>query len=424
MQLKLGQFVTLRPRKDGTFNVLFEIPRRLRPAEMMPTTPLPRQGCRTGDLGDLEEVVRIKADAAALLAEYTAQKTGVSPASSKANAVARRTILTLVENWRQSKRYKKHRPKTHIQYELCTKYVIAWSESQGHPDPSKMTQPRVEQFLSNWDDKPSTQHKIKKAFKLIMDQAILLGWRTDNPVHKIATEEPESKVDIWEQSDVDLYAAACVAARKPSLAALILTQWQIGQRLTDVRTFRWEETYQDGAFRFYQSKTGQYVTLPISKTLQTLLENSRNPASNYLFINAATDVPYTEQNLAVNFCAVRERIRKPGERKLVIRALRHSCVVQLARFGATVPEIGAVTGHSLNSVETILQRYLPRDNVVAWNAMAKRGLIQEGVVCRGTVFAHDDADADKGDDLRRNTPTSVSSASDGESDGESDSLIE
>lgn len=55
--------------------------------------------------------------------------------------------------------------------------------------------------------------------------------------------------------------------------------------------------------------------------------------------------------------------------------LRHSCVVQLARAGCTVPEIAAITGHTLSSVEKILSHYLPRDSQVARNAQIKRGLI-------------------------------------------------
>lgn len=64
-----------------------------------------------------------------------------------------------------------------------------------------------------------------------------------------------------------------------------------------------------------------------------------------------------------------------GARDLKLKWLRHSCVVQLARAGCTVPEIASITGHSISSVEQILQRYLPRDSRVAENAQRKRGLL-------------------------------------------------
>jgi hypothetical protein len=60
----------------------------------------------------------------------------------------------------------------------------------------------------------------------------------------------------------------------------------------------------------------------------------------------------------------------------VLRVLRHSCVVQMARAELRGPGDRAVTGHSLSSVTTILSHYLPRDSQVARNAQTKRGLIK------------------------------------------------
>lgn len=69
------------------------------------------------------------------------------------------------------------------------------------------------------------------------------------------------------------------------------------------------------------------------------------------------------------FADVRDRFVIPADgRHLVLRALRHSCVVQLARASCEVPEIAAITGHSLSSVQEIMKVYLPRDSRVAMNA--------------------------------------------------------
>lgn len=68
---------------------------------------------------------------------------------------------------------------------------------------------------------------------------------------------------------------------------------------------------------------------------------------------------------------------KRGGRRLVLRQLRHSCIVQLARAGCTVPEIASITGHSIASVGRILSVYLPRDSTVARNAQMKRGIVRD-----------------------------------------------
>ena len=73
----------------------------------------------------------------------------------------------------------------------------------------------------------------------------------------------------------------------------------------------------------------------------------------------------------------RQVAEKVGGRHLLLKWLRHSCVVQLARNGCTPLEIAAITGHAIASVVTILSVYLPRDNEVAWNAQVKRGLVEK-----------------------------------------------
>lgn len=105
-----------------------------------------------------------------------------------------------------------------------------------------------------------------------------------------------------------------------------------------------------------------------------MLDEGRSIDSLYLFRDTATVRPFGEQRLGHVFIALR---KATGGRDLTLRALRHSCVVQLARAGCTAPEIASITGHSINSVERILSVYLPRDNQVAWNAQAKRGLVKK-----------------------------------------------
>jgi integrase len=53
--------------------------------------------------------------------------------------------------------------------------------------------------------------------------------------------------------------------------------------------------------------------------------------------------------------------------------LRGTAVTRLALAGCTVPEICAITGHSHDEANAILQaHYLHRDPQIAWNAIRKR----------------------------------------------------
>ena len=51
--------------------------------------------------------------------------------------------------------------------------------------------------------------------------------------------------------------------------------------------------------------------------------------------------------------------------------LRRTAVVHPARAGCSVPEIAAITGHSVSLTVSILEVYLPRDNEMAAAAIAK-----------------------------------------------------
>jgi len=59
-------------------------------------------------------------------------------------------------------------------------------------------------------------------------------------------------------------------------------------------------------------------------------------------------------------------------RGLQFQWLRHTAVVGLQDAGCTIPEIAAITGHTLLSVTQILERYGRRTKKQAENALRKR----------------------------------------------------
>jgi hypothetical protein len=381
--LELGKYVTVRPpfskapKVDGTRRVFFQVPERLRPSDWPSLIPLPSTGERRGDLADADEVARIQTDAGALYDKLLAARSGVAAAREK------RDLPNLIASWQETQRYKAKRPKTQKGYDYHAGLIDDWSEALRHPAVSTISADRIETFLSLYDDRPTTRRHVLVVLKMLLKHAVKLGWIDKSPADDITVKAPKTKVTIWEQADVEFYVQASWWFGQPALGALILTEWEIGQRLTDARLFRGslsgisntpaEYSAADGVFRFWQSKTNSYVTIPVSDRLRAMLDAVWSNDTPYLFVDTATGRPFEEQRLGHVFIDLRNAC--PGGRRLVLRALRHSCVVQLARAGCTVPEIASITGHSIFSVERILSTYLPRDNQVAWNAQAKRGLV-------------------------------------------------
>ena len=116
------------------------------------------------------------------------------------------------------------------------------------------------------------------------------------------------------------------------------------------------------------------MVLEVSTTLRALL-NEASKGALFVFRHEGTGRAYSETLLSKTFAKVRERVVAAGGRSLLLKWLRHSCVVQLGRAGCTVPEIRAITGHTLASATTILETYLPRDGTMGRNAQVKRGVV-------------------------------------------------
>jgi len=278
----------------------------------------------------------------------------------------------LIRSWQNTQRFKDKKPKTQQGYIYHAGLISAWSKANGHPAVELIKLEPIEAFLAHYDDRPTTRRHLKIVLSMLMDRAVQLEWRSTNPLATVKMGAPKSTVALWEHDEVVFYREACVKARQPSIAAMILTLWEIGQRVTDARLFRHGAEYADGWFRFYQSKTESYVTVEASPELKILLENIRDPESLYLFTDAATGKPWAEQRLGHVFADIRAASGGPQR---VLRALRHSCVVQMARKGSDVPEIASVTGHSPFSAAQILAKYMPRDSILAAKAQRRRGLV-------------------------------------------------
>jgi len=370
VKLELGRYVVLKPRRDGTHRVLFQVPERLRPSDWSPAIPLPRQGKRRGDLTDAREVAEIQRDAAALYKELQERRSG------KPTQETGRTLKALVRAWQSD--WGHLSAKTQSNYTTSINAILAWSEANHHPDPTSITTDRVKAFLALYNDKPQTKRSTYDALRQIMQRAIEKKWRQDNPCEGIKIYVPKSMAGVWEQSDIDAFVTVARDMGRPSIALMILLEWEIGQRLGDVRSFRPGAEYlpAEGMFRFRQQKTNAYVTLPVSDNLRDLL-NASGDGALFLFRDEVTGKAYTSDRLSHVFSEVRDQAERDGARKgLLMRWLRHSCVVQLARAGCEIPEIAAITGHSLRSATNILEKYLPRDSQVARNAQIKRGLIK------------------------------------------------
>lgn len=360
---ELGRFLKWRTRKDGSGRAHWIVPKRKLPFGWLPTIPV-YDGFRS-DEADEQIRARAKRLNDRLDEELDQTKTG--------EKTTRRDIHAALRIWEETDPWSTKSATTQDNYTDKTSPLLMWSLASGRPDIDKISRPSARALITGMRDRPHQAHGVLWAARKIMSYAIEEGWIEKDPFRGIKIVLPKAQITLWSEHDVDLYVEAATAVQLPSIGRMIQIQWELGQRLSDVARFRRGEEYDatTGCFRFWQQKTSAYLEIPARQSLQDDLATSNQM---FLVIDELTGGPYKGRDeWGRSFDKVKAHATAELEaRPLILRQLRHSVVVHMARNRCTIAEIAAITGHSITRTTGILDIYLPRDSEVAANAMKKR----------------------------------------------------
>jgi integrase len=161
---------------------------------------------------------------------------------------------------------------------------------------------------------------------------------------------------IWTAPDIEQF---CRFASPVLQFVLLLALWT-GQRLGDLLALPWSAY--DGAYiRIQQSKgkrkgkAGPRVTIPVSKVLKAALDKAKQSACTTTILCTSRGTPWTKDGFQTSWGKAYKRSGvAPG---LHFHDFRGTAVTRLALAGCTVPQIAAITGHSLNDVQDILDAH-------------------------------------------------------------------
>lgn len=224
-----------------------------------------------------------------------------------------------------------------------------------------------------------------------------------------ARERRRARPILWTREGRDLILAAAEKLEWVSMATAIRLNWWMGQREGDIIALG--HNFNPGeVLDLVQSKTAGSVHLPVAlvpeigTAIETLRADQRQRFGNVtrlrLLIDERNGLPWDEHRFRKAFQMIRLtameeaawaiRHKLPGWEgrdqawidrtlgALTFMRLRHTVVTMLYRAGCEIPEVAAITGHTLGSVTQIIERYGIRDEVTAGNAFQKR-LDREGV---------------------------------------------
>lgn len=205
-------------------------------------------------------------------------------------------------------------------------------------------------------------------------------WRLPgNPASKLRFKKPEGRIVIYTDAEIRALIAAADALpcgpedayRRASVGDAVMLGLFTGQRQAD-RLALVDAGLSDGRRMFRQQKTGAIVAIREMPQLAARLAAAKArvaalklklglkelPAT--IVVDETTGRPYVADTFRhvfdkVRLAAVPACPSIAGRRD---QDLRDTAVTWLARAGATLPEISAITGHSLASIHAVMKHYL------------------------------------------------------------------
>ncbi len=253
------------------------------------------------------------------------------------------SMNALVVSYYESAEFKALRPSTARVYRNI---LERFREAHGDKSASGMQSRHVRSLMDEKAATPDAARRLLGMLSILMERAIALGWREDNPC--IGIKRPAHKVGgfvTWSEDDIGVYRNNWPVGSRERLAFELALN--LGQRRGDIVRLGWRHL-QAGAITIDQSKTGAVVTIPISPDLRVVLDLL--PRDRLTFLATATGAPFTAAGLGNWF---REAVRGAGlPDELSMHGLRKAAARRLAEAGCTVHEIASITGHkTLSEIE-------------------------------------------------------------------------
>ena len=276
------------------------------------------------------------------------------------------TLLWLVKLYRDTELYGDLAPKTQRSYEQGIAQLEVWSKERRHPPIAELQTRHVREMLSTIQ-RPAMRHLAYRTLRLLLSFAVAEGHLERNPAKGLRIKGSRPRDVYWTVEQVQAFIRAAEASERSSLALAAHLGVNLGQREGDVLRLAWSH-YENGTFTLRQRKTGQLVSIPATAELrETLAAVSRR--SPTIVIAETTGQPYLEDHFRHEFARIRDLAALP--RSLRFMDLRRTAVVRLAEAGCSVPEIAAVTGHTIDRTTRILEVYLPRTAPMARSAVTR-----------------------------------------------------
>lgn len=273
-------------------------------------------------------------------------------------------------------------------------YINHLQDRYGPLPAAAITRPVVVTLRETNANRPWYATHLLSKLRLVLQHGVDIGALKVNPALKPGGVRPPRRHAIWSREDTDRMLAAAGPDIRLACALLLYT----AQRPADALAMTWGQI-QDRDGRLWltlrQAKTGELVDVPAHRDLAAMLRAA--PRRSLMTVPSPTGLQWAYRNFARAWDAIRIEAKIEGVQR---RDLRRTAMVRMAEAGATIAQIAAVSGHTIDQTARILDTYIPRRGEVAAGAIEawERGAVRSVVVAmpkRATAGVQQAATASK-----------------------------
>jgi integrase len=276
----------------------------------------------------------------------------------------RSSVRSIIVAFRGSPEFAKLAAQTAANY---TRYLAKIERAFADLPLEALDDPRVTRDFLDWRDNigarsPSDADNAWKVLMRLISWARACGLTTYRPPERIERLYHSDRSEkIWTEEHI----AAFMAVAPDYLQRVLVIALETGQRQADLLQLPWS-AYDGQWIRLKQRKTGRKVNVPVTRLLRSVLENT--PRASPVILANSLGRPWLARTFREAWLRA---TRAAGIDDLHFHDLRGTAVTRLAEAGCTEAEIATITGHTLASVNSILERYLARTDKLAIAAIAK-----------------------------------------------------
>ena len=227
--------------------------------------------------------------------------------------------------------------------------------------------PRVRQDFMTWRAAVASDSGDREADNRLSVISAMLTWAKENGqvfTNHVAGFRRLHHADRSDMIWLPEHIHAFMAAAPIELQRALILALHTGQRQGDLLRLTWGN-YDGSLIALRQGKSGRRVEIPCTKALRKMLDALARDSA--VILTTKTGRPWKPRYFKAQW---ETSSKAAGITGLHFHDLRGTAVTMLAEAGCTTPQIAAITGHSLKTVTTILDRYLSRTRVLAGEAVS------------------------------------------------------